>query len=149
MEVILLEKVQNLGGIGDQVNVRPGYGRNFLIPQGKAVPANEENVKKFEAQRAELEAKADELLKEAQDRAEKLNALSVQIVSKIGDEGKLYGSIGVRDVAVAVTDAGVELAKHEVILPEGPIRTAGDFEIQAQLHPDVDATIKLSIVAEQ
>lgn len=148
MEIILLEKVQNLGGLGDKVNVKPGYGRNFLIPQGKAVPATSENVSKFEARRAELEKAAAESLAEANTRLEKLMALSIEIASKAGDEGKLYGSIGTRDIAVAVTDAGVELGKNEVNLPEGPLRYTGEFEIGVSLHPDVAGTLKINVVAE-
>lgn len=148
MEVILLEKVQNLGGIGQQVKVRNGFGRNFLIPQGKAVPATKINIAKFQERRAELEQKASEILAAAQARAAKLVEFAVQIVSKAGDEGKLYGSIGTRDIADAVTSAGFELGKHEVHLPNGPIRNSGEFDIEVQLHPDVVATIKLSVVPE-
>ncbi len=149
MEIILLEKVQNLGGIGDRVKVRPGYGRNYLIPQGKAVIANAENVAKFEQRRAELEQKAAEAHAAAQARADKLAELSVELVSKAGEEGKLYGSIGTRDIAEAVSAAGVELHKNEVRLPEGPIRQAGEYEIAVQLHADVSGTVKINIVAEQ
>ena len=148
MEVILLEKVGKLGGLGDKVTVKAGFGRNFLIPYGKAVPANTANVAEFEARRAELEKAAAEKLAEAEARAEQLNDKAVTIASKAGDEGKLFGSIGVRDVADAVTAAGVEVSKAEVRLPEGPIRTIGDFEIAIQLHSDVTATINLTVVAE-
>lgn len=148
MEVILLEKVNNLGGIGDKVNVRAGYGRNFLIPQKKAVPASDANVADFEARRAELEAKAAEVLAAAQARFDKLQGLTVEIVSKAGDEGKLYGSIGTRDIADAVTATGVELAKNEVRMPEGAIRQTGEFELEVQVHPDVAGTIKVNVVAE-
>ncbi len=149
MEIILLEKIQNLGGIGDKVKVRPGYGRNYLIPQGKAVIASPENVAKFEQRRAELERKAAEAQAAAQARAEKLAELSVELVSKAGEEGKLYGSIGTRDIAEAVTAAGVELDKTEVRLPEGPIRQAGEYEIAVQLHADVSGSVKIVIVAEE
>lgn len=148
MEVILLEKVGKLGGLGDKVTVKSGFGRNFLIPYGKAVPANAANVAEFEARRADLEKAAAEKLAEAEARAADLNEKSVTIASKAGDEGKLFGSIGVRDVADAVTAAGIEVSKSEVRLPEGPIRTVGDFEIDIQLHSDVTATINLSVVAE-
>ncbi len=148
MEVILLEKVGKLGGLGDKVAVKAGYGRNFLIPFGKAVPANEANIAEFEARRAELEKAAAEKLATAEARAEQLNEKSVTISSKAGDEGKLFGSIGVRDIADAVTAAGVEVSKAEVRLPEGPIRAIGDYEIDLQLHSDVVATISLSVVAE-
>jgi large subunit ribosomal protein L9 len=146
MNIILLEKVKNLGAVGDQVKVRSGYGRNFLIPQGKAVPATKANVEVFNEKKAELEAAAAEKLAAAEVRAEKLSALNVQISSKSGDEGKLYGSISARDIALAVTEAGVELAKHEVSLPEGPLRNLGDVEIAVQLHPDVSATVNISVV---
>jgi len=148
MEVILLEKVGKLGGLGDKVTVKAGFGRNFLVPYGKAVPANEANIAEFEARRAELEKAAADKLAAAEARAADLNEKSVTIASKAGDEGKLFGSIGVRDVADAVTAAGVEVSKSEVRLPEGPIRTTGDFEIDIQLHSDVTATINLSVVAE-
>ena len=149
MNVILLEKVQNLGAMGDQVKVRGGFGRNFLIPQGKAVPASEANVASFGEKRAELEAKAAEKLSAAQARAEALAALNVEITGKAGDEGKLFGSIGTRDIAEAVTAAGVELAKVEVSLPEGPLRNVGEFEVALQLHADVTAAVKVTIVGEE
>ncbi|KZY31374.1 MULTISPECIES: 50S ribosomal protein L9 [unclassified Oleiphilus] len=148
MEVILLEKVGKLGGLGDKVTVKAGYGRNFLLPYGKAVAANEANVAEFEARRAELEKAAAEKLAAAEARAEQLNEKEVTIVSKAGDEGKLFGSIGVRDVADAVTAAGVEVAKSEVRLPEGAIRNVGEFDVAIQLHSEVTAIIKLIIVAE-
>lgn len=148
MEVILLEKVGKLGGLGDKVTVKSGFGRNFLVPFGKAVPANAENIAQFEARRAELEKAAADKLSAAEARAAELNEKSVTITSKAGDEGKLFGSIGVRDVADAVTAAGIEVSKSEVRLPEGPIRMVGDFEIDIQLHSDVTATINLTVVAE-
>ena len=146
MNIILLEKVKNLGAPGAQVKVRGGYGRNFLIPQGKAVSATKENVVIFNEKKAELEAAAAEKLTAAEARSEKLQALNVQISSKSGDEGKLYGSISARDIAIAVTEAGVEIAKHEVKLPEGPLRNLGDVEITLQLHPDVNAVINISVI---
>jgi len=148
MNVILLEKVGKLGSLGDTVTVKSGYGRNFLIPFGKAVPANDANVAEFETRRAELEKAAAEKMAEAEARAAKLNDLAVTIVSKAGDEGKLFGSIGTRDIADAVSAAGVEVAKSEVKLPEGSLRTVGDFEIAVQLHSDVTAVVKLAVVAE-
>jgi large subunit ribosomal protein L9 len=148
MEVILLEKVGRWGVLGDKVRVKSGYARNYLIPYGKAVPANAANVASFEARRAELEKVAADRLAAAQARAEQLNGMAVTIVSKAGDEGKLFGSIGVRDIAEAVTVAGTELSKSEVRLPEGPLRSVGEYEIALQLHADVEAAIKLSIVAE-
>ena len=146
MNVILLEKVKNLGAPGEQVKVRGGYGRNFLIPQGKAVSATKTNVETFIEKRAELEAAASEKLAAAEARSEKLQALSVQMSSKSGDEGKLYGSISARDIAVAVTEAGVALEKHEVKLPDGPLRNIGDVEITLNLHPDVSTVITISVV---
>ncbi|EAR53899.1 50S ribosomal protein L9 [Photobacterium sp. SKA34] len=150
MQVILLDKIANLGSLGDQVNVKAGYARNFLIPQAKAVMATKANVEMFEARRAELEAKVAEQQAAAQARAETLNALeAVVIASKAGDEGKLFGSIGTRDIADAVTAAGVALVKSEVRLPEGALRTTGEFEVSVQLNSDVFATIKLNVVAAE
>ncbi|MFP4712826.1 50S ribosomal protein L9 [Pasteurella multocida] len=149
MQVILLDKVVHLGNIGDQVNVKSGFARNFLIPQGKAVMATKANIEYFEARRAELEAKAAEVLAAAQDRAAKLAELGfVTIASKAGDEGRLFGSITTRDVADAVTAAGVEVAKSEVRLSTGPIRTLGDHEVKFQLHGEVFATVNVIVVAE-
>ncbi len=148
MEVILLEKVGKLGALGDKVSVKSGYGRNFLVPYGKAVPANAANVAEFEARRADLEKAAAEKLAAAEARAEQLNDKAVTITSKAGDEGKLFGSIGVRDIADAVTAAGVEVSKSEVRLPEGPLRAVGDYDVDVQLHSDVTAVVKLTIVAE-
>ncbi|WP_076415820.1 50S ribosomal protein L9 [Shewanella sp. UCD-KL12] len=149
MNVILLDKIANLGNLGDQVAVKAGYARNYLLPQGKAVVANAANTEVFEARRAELEAKLAAGLSAANERAEKINALeSVVIASKAGDEGKLFGSIGNRDIADAVTAAGVELAKSEVRLPLGALRTTGEFEVEVQVHTEVKAIVKLSVVAE-
>ncbi|ABV88896.1 50S ribosomal protein L9 [Shewanella pealeana] len=149
MNVILLDKIANLGNLGDQVSVKAGYARNFLLPQGKAVVANTANTEVFEARRADLEAKLAADLAAATQRAEKISALeSVVIASKAGDEGKLFGSIGNRDIADAVTAAGVELAKSEVRLPLGAIRTTGEFEVEVQVHTEVKAIVKLSVVAE-
>ncbi|WP_163934669.1 50S ribosomal protein L9 [Paraferrimonas sp. SM1919] len=147
MNVILLDKIANLGGLGDQVSVKAGYARNFLLPQGKAVVANAANVAVFEERRAELEAKLAETLAAATARAEALAALNVTIEATAGDEGKLFGSIGARDVADAVTAAGAELAKSEVRLPEGPLRHTGEFDITVQLHTEVAATVKVTVVA--
>ena len=149
MEVILLEKIQNLGKLGDQVKVKAGYGRNYLIPNGKAVSATAANVEKFEARRAELEKIQAEHLEKAQTRAEKLNQVSVTISRKAGTEGKLFGSVGTADITEAVKEAGAELAKHEIRLPDGPFRTTGEFEVALHLHADVEATIRLNIVAEE
>ncbi|NLS13471.1 50S ribosomal protein L9 [Vibrio sp. SM6] len=149
MQVILLDKIGNLGGLGDTVNVKSGYARNFLIPQGKAVMATKNNVEMFEVRRAELEAKVAEQLAAAEARAEKVAELeAVVITSKAGDEGKLFGSIGTRDIADAVSAAGVAVAKSEVRLPEGALRTTGEFEVSLQLHSDVFATVKVNVVAE-
>ncbi len=149
MQVILLDKIGNLGSLGDAVNVKSGYARNFLIPQGKAVMATKANIEMFEGRRAELEAKVAEQLTAAQARADQVNALeAVVIASKAGDEGKLFGSIGTRDIADAVTAAGVKLEKSEVRLPEGALRTTGEFEVSVQLHSEVFATVKLQVVAE-
>lgn len=148
MEVILLEKVGKLGNLGDKVSVKSGFGRNYLVPQGKAVPATESNVAKFEERRAELEAAAAEKLATATARAEVLNATEITITSKCGDEGKLFGSIGTRDIADAITAAGAEACKSEVRLPEGALRSIGEFEIAVQLHPEVTATVKLAVVGE-
>lgn len=149
MQVILLDKIGNLGSLGDTVSVKSGYARNFLIPQGKAVMATKSNVEMFETRRAELEAKVAEQLVASQARAEQVNALeAVVITSKAGDEGKLFGSIGTRDIADAITAAGVAVAKSEVRLPEGALRNVGSFEVSIQLHSEVFATAKIQIVAE-
>lgn len=149
MEVILLEKIRKLGELGDQVKVKPGYGRNFLVPQGKAVPATAENIEKFEARRAELELAQADVLGSARARAEKLNGLVITLTRKAGTEGKLYGSVGPVDIAEAVTATGIELSKKEVNLPEGPLRNTGEFDVVTQLHADVEAVIKVQIVAEE
>lgn len=149
MEIILLDKIANLGGLGDQVSVKAGYARNFLFPQGKAVPATKANVEKFEARRAELEAKIAEELSAAEARAEKVTELAeVTIAAPAGDEGKLFGSVGTRDIAEAITAAGVEVAKSEVKLPMGTLRETGEFQIDLQLHSDVTTSIKLIIIQE-
>lgn len=149
MEVILLEKVRNLGALGDKVKVKSGYGRNYLVPKGKAVYATQTNVEKFEIRRAELEAAEVEHLKAAQAKAQTLAALeAVVIVSKAGDEGKLFGSVGTRDIADAVTKAGVEIHKADIHLPTGVLRAIGEYEVEVSLHSDVDAIVKVVIVAE-
>jgi large subunit ribosomal protein L9 len=148
MDVILLENIKNLGNLGDNVKVKSGYGRNFLIPSGKAVPATEENVKKFEAQRAELEKAAAEALTQAQARAEKLDGATVTIKAKAGEEGKLFGSIGTVDIADATSEQVEKVVKSEVQLPEGTLRHTGEFEIHLDLHGEVQPTIKLIIEAE-
>ena len=149
MQIILLDKVANLGGLGDNVAVKSGYARNFLFPQGKAVPATKANIEKFEARRAELEAKLATDLTAANDRAAKLAALGeVTIASKAGDEGKLFGSVGTRDIADAITEAGVKVSKAEVKLPTGTLRETGEYEIDVQLHAEVTATVKVVVIAE-
>jgi large subunit ribosomal protein L9 len=148
MEVILLDKVGRLGAIGDKVTVKSGYGRNFLLPQGKAVAATAKNIADFEARRAELEAAAAGKIAEATARAEKLAALSVTIAANAGDEGRLFGSIGTRDIAEAITAAGVEVAKSEIRLPQGVLREIGQYEIDVQLHAEVIQAVKLAVVPE-
>ena len=148
MEVILLENVGNLGALGDKVDVKPGYGRNFLIPQGKAVPATEDNVAQFEARRAELEAAAIASLEAAQERAAAVEGLeAISIAATAGEEGKLFGSVGTRDIADAITAAGVSIDKAEVRLPEGVIRELGDYEVMLQLHGNVAVSIAVAVVA--
>ncbi|WP_029686555.1 50S ribosomal protein L9 [Tatumella saanichensis] len=148
MQVILLDKVTNLGNLGDQVNVKAGYARNFLVPQGKAVPATKHNIEFFETRRAELEAKQAEVQAAANARAEKINALgTVTITSKAGDGGRLFGSIGARDIADAVSAAGVDVAKSEVRLAEGVLRSTGEYEVGFQVHSDVVAKLVVNVVA--
>jgi len=148
MEVILLEKVGKLGTVGDKVNVKAGFGRNFLLPQGKAISATEKNVAEFEVRRAELEKAAADKRGRAVIRAGELEVLNVTIVAKSGDEGKLFGSVGVRDIAEAITAAGVEVSKSEVKLPQGTIRELGEYEVDVQLYVDVTQVVKLTIEAE-
>ena len=148
MQVILLEKIAKLGGLGDSVTVKAGFARNFLLPQGKAVPATKANLEQFEARRAELEKAAAEKLNAAQTRKTKIEEIELTVAVKAGDEGKLFGSLGNRDIAELATEAGVELVKSEVRLPTGPIRNVGEFDITVQLHAEVTATLKLLVVAE-
>ncbi len=149
MEVILLENVRNLGRFGDKVKVAGGYGRNFLIPFGKAVPANSDNLARFEAMRADLQQKAAEKLEHAKARAEAIAKLTVEITAKASDEGKLYGSVGTAEIAEAITKAGAVVKRQEVILSSGAIREAGDFEINLILHAEVNLTINLKIIADK
>lgn len=149
MEVILLEKIERLGVLGDLVNVKSGYARNYLLPKGIAKLATAANVAEIEVRRAELEKLAAEAVSAAEARRDTITALNVSITAKSGTEGKLFGSIGNTDIADAVTAAGVELAKREVRLPDGPLRLAGDYEITLHLHTDVDAVLKLTIIAEE
>lgn len=148
MEVILLEKVANLGNLGDKVTVKAGYGRNFLLPQGKATAATPENIAEFEARRAELERIAAEKRAAAEARAAQLSELVVTITANVGEEGKLFGSIGTQDIADALTASGIEVAKSEVRLPDGTIRQTGEYEILLQLHSEVNAEIKLVVAGE-
>jgi large subunit ribosomal protein L9 len=148
MEVILLEKVENLGNIGDQVNVKSGYGRNFLLPKGKATLATPENVAVFEARRAELEARQAEELAVAKGRAAKLQGLVLSIEAKAGSEGKLFGSLGTIDIAEAATAAGIEIQRSEVRLPDGPLRTVGEHELEIHLHSDLNVAIKVNVVSD-
>ena len=148
MQVILREKIRKLGGLGECINVKPGYARNYLVPQGKAMVANKANLARFEAERAELEQRAHEILSAAAARAEKLQALTLSISASAGEGGKLFGSIGTRDIADVITAQGVEVHKHEVRLPHGVIRQVGEYDIEIHLHTDVDVAIKLLVVAE-
>lgn len=149
MEVVLLEKIQNLGELGEKVKVKPGFGRNFLIPQKKAVPATQENVEKFEAQRAELEKAQADALSRAQKRAEYLRDFEITVAAKAATEGKLYGSIGTAEIASAITAAGQEVEKREVRLPEGALREVGQYSVTLHFHADVDAEVLVNIVAEE
>jgi len=149
MEVILLEKINKLGELGDQVNVKAGYGRNYLIPVGKAVSATAGNVEKFESRRAELEKAQSDSLSTATARAEKLNGTEITLERIAGEEGKLFGSVSGADIAEAVVATGVELAKNEIRLPEGPLRVVGEFEVDVHIHAEIDAKIKVIVVAEK
>jgi large subunit ribosomal protein L9 len=146
---VILEKVENLGTIGDRVKVRSGYGRNFLLPQGKATVATAKNIEKFEAIRAELEAKSAEELTRAQGRAKLLDGLVVNLSAKAGTEGKLFGSIGPVDIAEALTAQGVEIERREVRMADGPIRMVGSHEVEVHLHTDVSVTIPVEITGEE
>ena len=148
MDVILLEKVENLGSIGDRVKVRSGYGRNFLVPRGKATLATASNIAIFEARRAELEKKEAEELQVAKQRAASAGKLTLRLAAKAGTEGKLFGSLGTADIAEACTAAGVTVRRSEIRLPDGPIRTLGEHSIELHLHSDVNATIRVTVVAE-
>ena len=149
MDVILLQKVANLGNIGDRVKVRSGYGRNFLLPQGKATLATADNVARFEARRAELEKAAREHLVSANERAEAIKDFKLTIQAKAGTEGKLFGSIGTADIAEACQKAGFKVERSEVRMPNGPLRTVGDHVVHLHLHADVDVQLPVTIVAEE
>ena len=148
MEIILLEKIANLGAMGEKVNVKPGYGRNYLIPQGKAAAATPENIADYEARRAELEKASADALTAALARREELLGKVITITSHAGEEGKLFGSVGTADIAHALTESGTAVERHEVRLPEGAFRMVGEYDVLLQLHTDVDATIKLLIEAD-
>ena len=148
MDLILLEKVQNLGDLGDLVKVKSGFGRNFLVPQGKAVPATKDNLAQFEARRAELEAAAKTKLDQAESRQSGLAEVVVEISANASEEGTLYGSIGPREVASAVSALGHEITKSEVVMGEGPIRTTGEFDVVVHLHADVESIVKVIVTPE-
>lgn len=148
MEVILFETVQNLGSVGDTVNVKPGYARNYLIPQGKAVPATEEALTAVEARRVELEQQEEQVRASARAKADQLEGMSVKVMRKAGEEGRLFGSVGAADIAEAVRESGVEVSRHEVLLPNGALRQVGEFDIQIRPHMDVQAEIKVEVVGE-
>ena len=148
MNVILLEKIGNLGDLGDEVSVKPGFARNYLLPQGKAVTADDENRTVFEGRRVELEASANEKLAEANTRAEKLVDKELSIAVKSGEEGRLYGSVGTQNIADALTAEGISVERSEIRMPEGAIRVLGEYEIAIQLHTDVTAQIKVAVIPE-
>jgi large subunit ribosomal protein L9 len=148
MQLILLQNVTNLGKLGDKVTVKPGYGRNFLVPQGKAVPATAANLADFEARRAEFEAKAKAQLEGAEARKAALDGAEVTIAANASTEGKLYGSISPRDIAEALTKHGNKVDKSEVVLGEGPLRRTGEYDIVVRLHADIEATVKVIVVGE-
>ena len=149
MDVILLQKVANLGGIGDRVKVKSGYGRNYLLPSGRATLATAANVARFEARRTELEKLASDELQSAQQRAESLRDFRLTITAKAGTEGKLFGSIGTNDIAEGASAAGHKLSRSEVRLPNGPLRTVGEHQVAVHLHTDVEVTLTVIIVAEE
>lgn len=149
MEVILLEKIANLGALGDRVTVKAGYGRNYLIPQAKAVAATADNIEAFKSRRAELEKEAAQILSAAEARATAVAALELTISANAGEEGKLFGSVGARDIAQAAADAGVELDRSEIRLPDGPVREVGEYAIEVGLHPEVETSLKVIVVPEE
>ena len=149
MQVILLEKIRNLGDLGELVNVKAGYGRNYLIPGGQAVSATSENILSFETRRAELEAKAQEKLTAAEERAARLNKLTINIDVLASDEGKLYGSVAAHEIQEAITNAGETIEKREISMPEGPIHSVGEYDIVVQVHSDVLAQVKIIVAASK
>jgi large subunit ribosomal protein L9 len=149
MEVILLQKVANLGNIGDRVKVKPGFGRNYLLPQGKAALATAANVAKFEERRTDLEKRAADDLAAARTRAARLEGHALSITAKVGGEGKLFGSIGTADIAEALSADGIEVERSEVRLPGGPIRLVGEHHVKVHLHSDVEVDLTVTVVAEE
>ena len=149
MEVILLEKVRNLGNLGDKVQVKSGYGRNYLIPQNKAVFATAKNIVQFEQRRSELEAKALQSLSTAEQRAAKFNDVTLVISALASDEGKLYGSVGVNEITDALVERNIDISKREIVMPEGPLHSVGNFVVEVHVHSDVIANLQLEIVASK
>ncbi len=149
MEVILLQKVENLGNLGDKVRVKPGYGRNYLIPQGKARAATAKNIAEFEQRRTELEKQATDTFTAAQGRKRELEGKSITIAAKAGNEGKLFGSVGTVDIAETLTNTGIKVERKEVRMPQGPIRVAGEHKVEIHLHTDVNVEITVNVVAEE
>ena len=149
MDLILLQKVQSLGDLGDLVTVKAGFGRNYLVPTGKAVPATKQNLAEFESRRAELEVAAKKLLGQAEARQSGLAELVIELSANASEEGKLYGSIGPREIAAAVSDLGHEITKSEVIMGEGPLRTVGEFDVVVHLHADVESIVRVVITPEE
>ncbi|AMQ27879.1 TPA: 50S ribosomal protein L9 [Legionella pneumophila] len=147
MEVILLEKVRNLGNLGDKVHVKSGYGRNYLIPQNKAVFATEQNIELFEKRRAELEKKAQQALANAEQRAAKLNDTTIVISAMASDEGKLYGSVGVNEIKDALIEKQIEISKREIVMPEGPLHSIGNYVVEVHVHSDVVANLQVEIIS--
>ncbi|MAP10777.1 MAG: 50S ribosomal protein L9 [Gammaproteobacteria bacterium] len=147
MDVILLDKVQGLGQLGDTARVKPGYARNYLIPQGKAVRATKANIEQFEAERAELERKQAERLSAAQKRADQFAGVTLEVQVKAGDEGKLFGSVGPSDIVEAAAAKGIEIERSEVRMADGPLRQTGDYEIEVRVHTDVATTVRVDVVA--
>jgi large subunit ribosomal protein L9 len=148
MEVILLEKIKHLGSLGDKVVVKSGYARNYLIPHGKGIAANQKNLAQFEQRRAELEQAQRDAQASSRERATQLREIIVEIAGKVGVEGKLYGSVTATDIAQAISEGGIEISKHEIRLPNGPIRQVGEYDVEVHLHPDVDAFVTVQVIAE-
>lgn len=147
MEIILLEKIRNLGNLGDKVNVKSGYGRNYLIPQNKAVSATEKNLELFTQRRAEFEKKAQQTLAAAEQRAAKLNDTTVVISAQASDEGKLYGSVGANEIKDALLAKAIEVSKHEIVMPEGPLHSVGQYVVKIHVHSDVVADLQIEVIA--